>query len=844
MDSRNMKNKNKKAKALRFFQGDQIMISARKDRAIENKSIKGRASIVPTPFAIPIAPIAPTFRSGIKIRMILFIGFLLFTFSESGLRAQENYKNMHNNYQKAINMLQRNSSALPGDSLLINSEIIRVKADYKMISDSLKNHSPETSFAGFETQRLVNLCYAAESIEKLQHQQKNLFKHLEQYQDKLSNPDSIHNEVAKCIVNSYEKQSIWFDDTLLHYVTRAMEQHLKSLDTDEWSLQKKQQFVNMYAAKYYQRGIVSMAEPVFRHFRRFYQYDSAATDRLKLSQDYTLFSADLKPTKKKLSNVFKGKSIIIYVNEESPFHLIYLIKQMRTAMQAFPQTPVIILRDGSKVSNGYLKALRRNLAKPKHYIAGLSEQDCETAEEYSAFSAQGKNGQLLYATNNPVDFLEWMEKPLAKQRKLRKKQLIKNYEKLQARKQQAANLPKDTSLKYEITQGQVKVNCRGYWDFKPELKVKQYAFTQSSQGALKPQKQMVKLDVFKEQNPIYSVNFISDGNPFEITLTAGPQHNFSARFKDKENRIWHRLSRETDSLMQKTQVYNHLINNYPFPKSEFIQKLSTKKQEIQNLTNDTIDSTLPLFKPLAELRTNIIKLNSTKPAKEIGFNDISKYYPTATFDSIIWRSPFYGNWIDSWILYGSKDMVNAIDQAFGFWKVVPEEATEEVGQYIWDRLNAMGRFDALVHLDTTWLAGCKGEDNPDVRKRIEGYKRMAPGKKAPNISWKSNGEKMDLHSLEADTIMIVFWSDDCSYCKEKLPEMYHKYGDSEHVEVIAVAVDKDESSIKNGKQFMPDWHHVWAKEGWDDELIELYNVFGTPEMYILDGEFKILKKSS
>ncbi|MGM0612608.1 MAG: TlpA family protein disulfide reductase, partial [Bacteroidota bacterium] len=131
----------------------------------------------------------------------------------------------------------------------------------------------------------------------------------------------------------------------------------------------------------------------------------------------------------------------------------------------------------------------------------------------------------------------------------------------------------------------------------------------------------------------------------------------------------------------------------------------------------------------------------------------------------------------------------------------------------------------------------------DVRKRIEGYKRMAPGKKAPNISWKSNGEKMDLHSLEADTIMIVFWSDDCSYCKEKLPEMYHKYGDSEHVEVIAVAVDKDESSIKNGKQFMPGWHHVWAKEGWDDELIELYNVFGTPEMYILDGDFKILEKS-
>ncbi|MCF8331211.1 MAG: TlpA family protein disulfide reductase [Bacteroidales bacterium] len=750
---------------------------------------------------------------------------------------------IHGSYRKAIQLLQQSKKQLPADSLLIEKEYNRVLRAYANVSDSLKNHAPESSFIGFETQRLINLCYAAESIEKLQHQQRNLFKHLGKHQDKLPNPDSIHNEVAKCIVNSYEKQSIWFEDTLLHYVTTAMQQHLNSLDAESWKPGRKQAFVNMYAAQYYKRGIVSMAEPVFRHFRRFYQYEKTSAEQLLLSENYRLYSSDLKPTEKKIGQLIKGKSMLLFVNEESPLNLIYLIKFIRTAPQSFPSTPVVVLWDDSAVSSAYMKALRRNLSKPKYYIAGLSDKDCKSAEKYASFTAQGKNGKLQIATNNPIDFQEWLEKPLAKQMQYQKEKLIKNYEKLQARKKRQENLPRDSSLKYQIQEGKLKVECRGYWDFNPNLKVKQYAFTQSSQGALKSQKQMVKLEVYQEHNPIYSVNFISEGNPVEITLTAGPQHSFSASFKDKENRIWNRLSRETDSLMQKSQVYNHLINNYPFSKSEFIQKLSSKQREIQNLINDKIDSTLPLFKPLVELRTIIIKLNSTEPAKEIGFNDINKYYPTATFDSVIWRSPLYGNWIDSWMLYGSKDMVNAIDQAFGYWKVVPEAATEEVGQYIWDRLNAMGRFDALVHLDTTWLAGCKGEENPDVRKRIEGYKRMAPGKKAPNISWESKGKTKDLYSLKADTVMVVFWSDDCSYCKEKLPKLYQKYSDSKHAEVIAVAVDKDDSSLKAGKKFMPNWHHVWAEDGWEDDLIELYNVFGTPEMYILDGDFKIIRKS-
>ncbi|MGM0648495.1 MAG: peroxiredoxin family protein [Bacteroidota bacterium] len=750
---------------------------------------------------------------------------------------------IHGSYRKAIQLLQQSKKQLQADSLLIETEYNRVLRAYANVSDSLKNHAPDSSFAGFETQRLINLCYAAESVEKLQHQQRNLFGHLGKCQDKLSNLDSIHDEVAKCIVNSYEKQPIWFEDTLLHYVTTAMQQHLDSLDAGSWKPERKQDFVNIYAAQYYKRGIVSMAEPVFRHFRRFYEYNMTSSEQLVFSEDYTLYSANLKPTEKKIGQLIKGRSILLFVNEESPFHLIYLIKIMRTAPQAFPSTPVVVLWDGSKVSSAYMKALRRNLSKPKYYVAGLSDKDSKTAEKYASFTAQGKNGKLQFATNNPIDFQEWLEKPLKEHMEAKKKQLRQNYYRLKKRKDSIAALPVDSTLNYTVSIGPLSIPFRGNWNSQAKVRIKQHAFTSSvEKNDFTSYQQLATLEVYDNDIPHY-IDFIPQEKEIDIDLMRTPQNEVKAIFKDSKNYRWNKSSQAIDSLMQISNAYDNLLKNYPFQESKFIHKISRKSNATKNKIDAVIENAKAPGKALLSFKYHVITLSMLPPADSISFNDLNSHYPLAAFDTVIWYSPYYKPWLNTWLNYGANDLPNAIDQAFGYWKVVPDEATEEVGQYIWDRLNAMGRFDALVHLDTTWLAGCSDTNQQDVKKRIEGYKRMAPGKKAPNISWKSNGEKMDLHSLEADSIMIVFWSDDCSYCKEKLPEMYHRYGDSKYVEVIVVAVDNDDSSLKAGKKFMPNWHHVWAKEGWEDELIELYNVFGTPEMYILDGDYKILSKS-
>ncbi|MFO7791140.1 MAG: thioredoxin family protein, partial [Bacteroidales bacterium] len=371
-----------------------------------------------------------------------------------------------------------------------------------------------------------------------------------------------------------------------------------------------------------------------------------------------------------------------------------------------------------------------------------------------------------------------------------------------------------------------------------------YDFTESNDDGLSGNRQLASIEVSIDSNPVYSLNFIPAGDSLDISLTADPQHNVKAEFYDNINRKYYQASNAVDSLMFVEKVYNDLGENYPFASSDFIQEVQERVQHTQERIAKIINTSCPIQKALISVKHDASKLLASKPDTSIQYNEFRDAFPFEAFDTVIWKSPYYKAWMDAWLKYGSQDLKNAVDLVYGSEQIIPEKASSVVGQYIWDQMNAKGRFDVMVHLDTTWLAGCSDIKDVDVMKRIEGYKRMAPGKKAPNINWEEDGRKMDLYSIEADTIIVVFWSDQCSHCEEKLPAMHEALSSRTDITVVAVAVDTDDSSIQIGKTYMPDWHHVWAKKGWKDELVEQYNIFGTPEMYLLNRHYIILQKQT
>jgi hypothetical protein len=728
------------------------------------------------PLAQLLRPLA---RSGI---------FFIFVLSGLSLHAQNKHdKTMHRNYKEAINLLQQGKASLPSDSLLFQNELKKVKTDYKAFADSLKMDVSDSVFASFETQRFITLCYVAQSIHELKHQQNNLFEHLATYHTHIPNQDSINEEIAKCLVNSYESQSIWFEDSVLYHVTSAIEQHMQSLQSWTWLPAQKQAFVDMYASQYYKRGIISLAEPVFRHFRDvFNQEKKADTTAVKWSIDYPVLSAKLAPTEKKLSDIH-GKKIGIIATSESPFHLIYLIVQLRTADRAYPDTPVCVFRNPSTVSDDYLHAMKRNLAIDDYYIVNLNEADSKTAKQFPCCYCQSDKGDMVFSTNNPIDFLEWLEKPLKSQMKAKKEQLHANYKKNQARKDSITSLPPDTTIKHTISSGNLTVHFRGYWNKKPEIKIKWYRFTESSYKKLSDERQLASLEVYLEQHPIYNLDFFPREKQIEISLTAGPRHHIRATFEDDVNQHWHTMSQQIDSLTQTMSVYRLIEDKYPFQKSEFMQRIYDLKKDMQTRITKVSENAGKAEQALLEIKQNVTQLQASLPDTSIQYEDLKAHFPVQSFDSVIWNSPYYQAWVDGWLTYASQDLKTAVDLMYGAWQIIPDTAGTSVGKYLWDKMNSMGRVDIMVYLDTTWLSGCYDIKDGDMMKRVKGYKRMTPGKKAPNITWQENGAEMDLYSIEADTTIVVFWSDECTHCMKTLPFMYAKLSSRKDIEVIAIA---------------------------------------------------------
>jgi thiol-disulfide isomerase/thioredoxin len=121
------------------------------------------------------------------------------------------------------------------------------------------------------------------------------------------------------------------------------------------------------------------------------------------------------------------------------------------------------------------------------------------------------------------------------------------------------------------------------------------------------------------------------------------------------------------------------------------------------------------------------------------------------------------------------------------------------------------------------------------------------GKKAPNIIVKDTAMErfIQLYDVEAKFTIVYIWSPDCGHCKKatpKLKEVYDRYKDK-GVEVFAVGSEFENEAWK---QFIIDFDLNWinGSDGGDfrSNFRTLYDVYSTPQTYLLDENKEILAK--
>ena len=140
--------------------------------------------------------------------------------------------------------------------------------------------------------------------------------------------------------------------------------------------------------------------------------------------------------------------------------------------------------------------------------------------------------------------------------------------------------------------------------------------------------------------------------------------------------------------------------------------------------------------------------------------------------------------------------------------------------------------------------------NPDqaayYKSKIATIKALKPGKKMPNITLRdTSNNEVSLYDVKAKVKMVLFYSSDCPHCREVMPdileiyEAYHRDG----FEIYAVAIDDSLDMWKNEiKEFNYPWVSVSDLKGMMSPVIDQFNIWKTPTMYMLDKNNIIMNK--
>jgi thiol-disulfide isomerase/thioredoxin len=163
-------------------------------------------------------------------------------------------------------------------------------------------------------------------------------------------------------------------------------------------------------------------------------------------------------------------------------------------------------------------------------------------------------------------------------------------------------------------------------------------------------------------------------------------------------------------------------------------------------------------------------------------------------------------------------------------------------------------FDAIyVHLIDHYYAMGKAQwaEEENLAKMIKSANELRPtllGKIAPDIRVRTrDNTPVNLHSLQAEYTVLIFWAPDCGHCKKAMPklkEFYQVYGNT-GVELVAFCT-KSASKVQEcwdfiDKNELNDWLN-WVDPYVQSNYSVLYNVKNTPKVFIIDQDKTIVSK--
>lgn len=349
--------------------------------------------------------------------------------------------------------------------------------------------------------------------------------------------------------------------------------------------------------------------------------------------------------------------------------------------------------------------------------------------------------------------------------------------------------------------------------------------------------------------------------------------NKKQKFKLKTDNSHLINNMEVSGSEENKMFYKYLkYNSINYNKIKALKENSDKRDSANNIENQIRS----INKDIESFKLNFINKNSNLffskvllamqepeiPSELSNKKEKYIYFKNHFWDNIdltndgLLRTPVIDNklklYFKNLIPKQSDSIISAIDKILSKTKI-----NSELFEYlVWDftskyeQSKIMGFDKIFVHMaDNYFKEEMVKEENKEIAsiiiERAQKIKPILIGKPAPNlILLDTNNKLTSFQSIENKYTLIIFWDDHCGTCKKEIKELKKLYDAKKFdLEIFAVCTD---TSLSAWKEYVNDhnlnWINVNGTRSITKDYHQLYDIFSTPVIYILDDKKKIIAK--
>ncbi|MBK9291036.1 MAG: hypothetical protein IPM52_05365 [Bacteroidetes bacterium] len=346
------------------------------------------------------------------------------------------------------------------------------------------------------------------------------------------------------------------------------------------------------------------------------------------------------------------------------------------------------------------------------------------------------------------------------------------------------------------------------------------------------------------------------GRDLQLTKNGGLRFTGSP-----DNQVWLEWMKLKESFVRKQDALEALIEAYP--EGEEFRKTAIKELEQlrKNFTNTATNLQKQADAPIAArfIRGDMPAMLPTglSPEQKVEALRVYMLQLLSFNDTLLIQSDMLpGRVLDYLSLYQRRGMPrHEVEEAFlgAIDKLLRAASAEKKMyffylEYLFEGFQRLGfnqitdYLSTLPHFDA---ASAQVEDLFEVERIIGPYHNILSGRTAPNISGTDLlGRKFDMYQTQAPLTLVVFWSETCPHCLQLIPELKAISNERPEIQIVSIILGPDQASLRAliESSHIGHWIHLTEPGGWESPLVDAYRVYGTPSMYLLDSEKRILAR--